>query len=123
MSDEITDTFTDLKKQQEKERARFQARSPRPMAQVIGQLMARRDYARVLSSQGLTVAWQEAAGPQWASQTRVGKLQRGTLEIIVAHSTLMQELAFAKGQLLARLRQLEPDQKIRDLRFRLGTLA
>jgi predicted nucleic acid-binding Zn ribbon protein len=122
MSDETTDAFADLEKRQGRERARFKARSPKPMAGVIGQLMARRDYARVISSESLELSWREAAGQALARFTRVGRLRRGVLEVVVANSTMMQELAFRKSQLLAQLRRLEPDQKIRDLRFRLGTL-
>ena len=122
MSDETTDAFADLVKQQRKERARFMARSPKPMQRVVGQLMARRDYARVISSQSLQLNWSEAAGPALAEQTRVGRLRRGVLEIVVANSMLMQELTFTKARLLSRLQQLEPEQKIRDLRFQLGSL-
>ncbi len=67
-------------------------------------------------------AWKEAAGEQLASQTRPGKVSRGVLEVYVSNSILAQELGFAKKKLLARLQQLQPDEKIRDLRFRVGPL-
>ena len=121
--DEITDAFRDLEKQRGKERARFLARSPKPMANVIGRLMARRDYARVLSSESLSVSWRESVGATWAEQTRIGRVRRGVLEVVVGHSLVMQEMMFAKSRILAKLQELEPEQKIRDLRFRLGSLA
>ena len=37
--------------------------------------------------------------------TRPGNIRRGVLEVFVANSTLLQELAFQKTQLLERLRQ------------------
>ena len=41
-------------------------------------------------------AWREAAGPLAAKYTRPGQLRRGTLEVVVANSTLVQELGFQK---------------------------
>ena len=55
-------------------------------------------------------------------ETRPGKVSRGILEVFVTNSMLAQELGFAKKKLLARLQQLQPDEKIRDLRFRVGPL-
>jgi hypothetical protein len=55
--------------------------------------------------------------------TRIGALRRGTLEVIVLNSTLVQELTFQKATLLKALNQSLPEQGIRDLRFRLGTLT
>jgi len=67
-------------------------------------------------------AWSEAAGPLAAQYSRIGQLRRGTLEVVVANSTLIQELTFQKGGLLKSLARLLPDQPIQDLRFRLGAI-
>ena len=45
------------------------------------------------------------------------------MEVIVAHSALVQELGFQKATLLATLARLLPDEPIRDLRFRVGTIG
>jgi len=45
------------------------------------------------------------------------------LEVTVANSTLMQELGYQKSDILSSLSQLLPDQKIRDLRFRVGSIV
>ena len=58
--------------------------------------MARRGSARVQSSEALEAAWRDAAGPLMAKYTRVGQIRRGTLEVLVANSTLLQELGFQK---------------------------
>ncbi len=68
-------------------------------------------------------AWQEAAGELAAQYTRVGQIRRGKLEVIVAHSVLVQELTFQKPDLLAKLARLLPDEKITDLRFRIGAVG
>ncbi len=95
---------------------------PTPIADVLSDLMARRGYARVQTTATYDEAWQEAAGELISEYTRVGTVRRGTLEVLVANSTLMQELTFQKPQLIKILGQLLPDQDIKDLRFRIGNL-
>jgi len=92
---------------------------PRPIGEVLVELMARRGFARQQAAEQLEAAWRRAAGPL-ASQTSVGAVRRGRLEIIVAHSTLAQELTFRKPVLLAALAQELPEAAVRDLRFRVG---
>jgi predicted nucleic acid-binding Zn ribbon protein len=97
-------------------------RGPETIGNLLPELMARRGYARVQSAGQYDAAWNEAAGPLAAQYTRVGGLRRGKLEVVVANSTLMQELGFQKAGLLATLTRLLPDQGIKDLRFRLGAI-
>ncbi len=49
-------------------------------------------------------------------------LCRGTLEVVVANSTLVQELGFQKQPLLAALAELLPNEGIKRLRFRVGNI-
>jgi predicted nucleic acid-binding Zn ribbon protein len=95
---------------------------PQSIGNVLAELMARQGYARVQSAHAYEVAWQEAAGPLLAQYTRVGSLRRGALEVIVANSTLVQELGFQRSGLLATLRQRLPNDGIKDLRFRVGAI-
>jgi hypothetical protein len=44
------------------------------------------------------------------------------LEVVVANSTLMQELGFQKQDLLGALAKLLPDEGIKNLRFRVGNI-
>ena len=67
-------------------------RGPKRIGDVLPELMARRGYARVESTALYHRAWNQAAGPLTARYTRLGSLRRGTLEVIVANSTLIQEL-------------------------------
>jgi predicted nucleic acid-binding Zn ribbon protein len=99
------------------------ARGPRAIGDVLSELMAKRGFAGVQSSENYAEAWREAAGPMMAAYTRVGQLRRGTLEVVVANSTLMQELGFQKKTLLEKLSRLLPDQGIEGLRFRVGALG
>ncbi len=98
------------------------ARRPKQIGDVLSELMARRGFARVESAKNYDAAWGEAAGPLLATYTRVGTLRRGTLEIMVANSTVIQELGFQKQTLLETLGRLLPDEGIKDLRFRTGPI-
>jgi predicted nucleic acid-binding Zn ribbon protein len=98
------------------------ARGPKAIGDVLSELMARRGYARVQSAAMYQAAWREAAGPLAANYTRVGLLRRGTLEVVVANSTLVQELGFQKTELLKSLSGLLPHEGIKGLRFRVGSI-
>jgi len=97
-------------------------RGPQTIGNVLSELMSRRGYARIQSAEAYNAAWREAAGPLAAKYTRPGQLRRGTLEVVVANSTLMQELGFQKQGLLEALAKLLPDEGIKNLRFRVGNI-
>ena len=87
----------------------------RAIGNVLSELMSRRGYARVQSAAAYDAAWREAAGPLAAKYTRPGLVRRGTLEVMVANSTLMQELGFqntrsigSPGKAPARRRDRKP---------------
>jgi len=84
--------------------------------------MARRGYGRVQSAGMLSESWRQAAGEQLGGQTRPGQVRRGVLEVFVGNSTLAQEISFQKTALLKKLAELAPDEKIRDLRFKVGPI-
>ena len=98
-------------------------RGPTAIGDVLSELMARRGFARVQSAANYDAAWREAAGPLAAQYTRPGQLRRGTLEVVVANSTLVQELGFQKQELLKSLAALLPDDGIKNLRFRVGNIT
>ncbi len=97
-------------------------RGPEPIGEILAELMARRGFGRVRSSAALEAAWRQAAGHPAASHTCVAGLRRGKLEVIVASSTLVQELSFQKATLLEALAKALPDEPIRGLRFRVGPI-
>ena len=95
---------------------------PKPIANILSELMAHRGYARVQSGGRCAEAWQQAAGETVASYTRAGQVRRGVLEVIVGNSTLVQELPFQKSALLKKLAEMLPEENVRDLRFRVGMI-
>lgn len=97
-------------------------RGPQHVRDILAQVMARRGYSRQQGAAACEDAWSRAAGPLATQYTQAGSVRRGVLEIIVANSTLVQELTFQKPRLLNVLAELLPDQGIRDLRFRVGPI-
>lgn len=96
-------------------------RGPEALKDVIGRLFAARGWGRRQAQLRVEDAWASAAGPEQAAHTRVGRLQRGVLEIVVDSAVLLQELShFHKRALLERLRKQLPT--VKELRFRTGVI-
>ncbi len=89
---------------------------------VINQLMTRRGYARIRASNDWDMAWREAVGSELAQHSRTGNIRRGVLDVFVRNSAVVQELTFCKHRLIKQLARLNPGQKVRDLRFRVGPI-
>jgi predicted nucleic acid-binding Zn ribbon protein len=99
-------------------------RGPRPLSEILGELFTVRGYGRLRARQELEDAWNAAVGEPSCRQTRLGEVRRGVLNVTVAHSTLLEELAaFRKSALLAALRTDAPATTIHDIRFRVGEIA
>lgn len=68
--------------------------------------------------------WAAAAGPPVAKRTRVAGFERGVLTIEVASAALKHDLAtFRQGELLEALAKALPGPLVRELRFRVSSLA
>lgn len=97
-------------------------KGPEPLREILGRLFTARGWGRRQGQLHLETAWAEAAGPEFNKYTRVAALKRGVLEVEVANSVLLQELAhFHKRKLLEQLRRRLPGTKLTDLRFRAGS--
>lgn len=103
-------------------RQRFRRR-PKRTADVISQMMARQGYAQTKSNDELNEVWEIAVGPKFTSCTKAGRINRGVLEVYVASSAAMNQLSFQKRKLLSAMQQQLPQNKIKDLRFKLGNVA
>jgi predicted nucleic acid-binding Zn ribbon protein len=104
-----------------REEVRPKRQAPLRLGEVLPQLMARRGYARLIGAEDYSEAWRQVAGAL-AQVSRPGILRRGVLQITVSHSAAVQELTFQKKQLLQDLCKELPEQKIRDLRFVVGSI-
>jgi len=99
------------------------SKGPEPLREILSRLFTARGWGRRQAQLHLEKAWAEAAGPDYAAQTRVGGLRRGVLEIVVGNAVLLQELAhFHKRRLLEALRPRLPRTPLTDLRFRAGVV-
>jgi predicted nucleic acid-binding Zn ribbon protein len=116
------DHAIDFAARRQREEKRSYARRPKKIADVIAQLINRRGYGRVQANADLAEVWAAAAGEPLASYSCPGNLRRGTLEVTVTSSTIMQEFTFKKQHILAELGRQLPDAKIQNLRFRVGTI-
>lgn len=123
MAEPYPDDWQDLERRSRAQRGWFYARQPKPVAEVIAQLIQRRGYAQVRTACAWNEAWRDAAGEHFAAVTEVGQLRRGVLEVTAANSLVLQELGFEKERILAQLKQLRPDAGLKQLRFRVGRIG
>jgi predicted nucleic acid-binding Zn ribbon protein len=91
------------------------------MGDIVANLLARKGYARVQAATAYEDAWRQAAG-KLAAHSRPGLVKRGVLEVMVRNSAALQELTFQKKKLLTALQQQLPEEKLTDVRFRIGSL-
>lgn len=96
--------------------------APQRLADVLSRLIAQRGYARVQGAEVETEAWSAVAGAAIAKMSRVGELKRGVLEIHVSNNILVSELGYQKIKLLDGMREKLPQHKLKDLRFKVGTV-
>ncbi len=96
-------------------------RGPERVGEILSRLFTARGWGRRGERLRLESAWAEAAGPAWASQTRVGGVRRGVFEVMVGNAVLLQELThYHRRRLLGELCKKLPSMKIQELRFRAG---
>lgn len=98
---------------------RSDAAGPLSIGSVMSRLMARAGYDREQASAGLEAAWRDAVPESLRTASRPGLVRRGVLEVFVSHSAHVQELAFQKRAVVARLQTLLPTEGITDIRCRL----
>jgi len=105
-----------------KKRVRYR-RQPARISEAVSQLLARRGYAQVQQCFESVQVWNEVVGKRLAAHSRVGRLQRGVLQITVRNSATLQELTFQKRKLLKQLQDSADASQIRDIRFRVGEIG
>lgn len=96
-------------------------KGPIKIGDILSDLMAQRGYAQVASQAELQQGWKEVVG-KLGKFTRVVEVKRGKLHIIVTNSVVMQELTFRKQELVQSMADALPDHKIKEIRFRVGSI-
>ena len=93
----------------------------KPIKDVLANLIIRRGYGREIDHEAMEEAWVAIVGQGMAQNSMPKQPYRGTVEVIVKNSTVLQELSFKKISLLKKFQEKMPDKAIRDLRFRIGS--
>ena len=96
-------------------------RGPQRLREVLSQLMAQRGYAQLGANEETQAAWRSVVGSM-EKFTRATEVKRGVLQVIVSNSVVMQELTFRKSELLQAMVAALPNHKIKNLRFRVGSI-
>jgi predicted nucleic acid-binding Zn ribbon protein len=118
----IAEAWTDFAQHREAEKRYYHGRAPKPIGNVLAQLVSRRGYAQIRAAGERDEAWQRIAGEDLAQVTQVSTLRRGVLEVLVANSLLIQELTFRKEALLADLQAALPEAGVKQLKFKVGRI-
>jgi hypothetical protein len=98
--------------------------TPKTMQQILDDLTAQYAWETARSMRLLGQVWADLAGPTVARNTRVIKVQQGTIHLAVTTGTWSQELQFMKPDLISRLNsRLSPALTIVDIRTRVSIKA
>ena len=116
VDDDIRQLHDDVRRRQ------YYPKGPQPIAETLSLLLARRGYAAVEAAAERDGVWEAIVGATLGQYSRIGNVRRGVLDVIVSNSAVLQELTVQKRQLLEKIVVALPDQKICDLRFRIGVV-
>ena len=88
--------------------------------ETLDRLILEKGYAAQQSSQILQEQWRIAVGEELFSQSRVGKIHRGILQVFVSNTIVLSELEYVKSKALRQLQSALPEFKLRNIRFKIG---
>ena len=97
-------------------------KGPVPIGNIVADILARKGLGRQEATLELDKIWNKIIEKPLAEITRCGQIRRQQLEVVVENSTAMQELTFRKQELIDLLNREIPQQKLKDIRFRVGTI-
>ncbi len=96
--------------------SRFRVKS---ISSIVDRLLVEKGYAAQQSVELLREQWRVAVGEELASQSRVGKIQRGILQVYALNTIVMSELEYSKSKALRHLKAALPDFRLKDIRFKI----
>ncbi len=85
-------------------RQRFQRR-PKTAQELLSRVIARRGFAATKQNDHLEKIWLETVGKGLASQTRIGSIRKGKLQVFVHNTPAKQHLTMLKPGLVGELKQ------------------
>lgn len=98
--------------------SRLRAKS---ISSILDRLIVEKGYAAQQSAQILQEQWRIAVGEELFSQSRVGKIQRGILQVFASNTIVLSELEYVKSKALRQLQSALPDFKLRSIRFTISS--
>lgn len=90
---------------------------PKSISSILDRVLTERGYAAEQSTQLIQDQWRAAVGDTLFEQSRVGKIQRGVLQVFVHNAIVMAEMGYAKRNALKHLQTALPEFKIKDIKF------
>ncbi len=93
---------------------------PKSVSSILDRLLIERGYAAEQSTQLIQDQWRIAVGDALFEQSRIGKIQRGVLQVHALNAIVMAELGYSKSKALKHLQSALPSFKIKDIRFLLN---
>ncbi len=97
-------------------------KKPLPIRAILDQTLKGLELDRPLKSYAIWGAWKEIVGEPIAHHAQPHAIRNRTLFIEVSHSTWMQQLQFLKPTLLKKINDYLGEERIEDLRFRVGKI-
>jgi predicted nucleic acid-binding Zn ribbon protein len=92
---------------------------PKSISTVLNRLFQERGYASQQSRDLLEEHWREAVGDLLSSQSKVGQLKRGQLQVYAANDIVRSELEYQKSKILQHLQTQLPLMGINGVRIHL----
>ncbi len=123
MQDETAEKIAQLAKRHDRQCRRFHARQPQPIGKILAQVVINNRYATNQTNAALEETWSTIVGPIMAGRTKPTGVNRGMVEVTVAHSAIAQELSFDAGRITRELQQALKETKITGVRYRVGTIG
>lgn len=99
------------------------SKDPAPIKDIFSGLRLPKIVKDHLKNHELWSKWDEIVGPELFRVTEPGDLKLKVLTVFVAHQAWAQQLHFLKASILTKIRVICPDAEIKDLFFKVGTIA
>jgi predicted nucleic acid-binding Zn ribbon protein len=93
---------------------------PKSLLSLVNKHLAKRGYNQSQATEQWEEIWRKAADGQWGQHTKVKRVTRGTLEVLVDNPAVLQQLTFQKAKLLKKVQELGPAGKVTKLKLILG---
>ena len=91
-----------------------------PIRALLRRIFARHGLAAEFAEQEALFLWEEAVGERIARLTAPLRVREGVVFVEVQNHVLAQELNLLKGEYVRKLNQLLGEERVREIRFRVG---